>query len=337
MLFRSGFLLFLGMMTIVFQALFTWSGPAIDLVESVFGSLARAAQNALPAGILRDFLTEGLITGVGSVVVFLPQILLLFLFIGLMEDTGYMARVACLMDRVMRAVGLNGRAFVPMMSGFACAIPAILATRTMERRRDRYLTMMVIPLMTCSARLPVYTLIIGALFPVGHWLGMPLQGLLMAAMYLFSVLVALLASAVLSRTLFTGPSVPLLLELPPYRRPHIATVLRMMWQRSSLFLKEAGGVILVVLLLAGGYYFFVYEGAVEKPGEATAVTEPATAEPEAPPSAEEAQDPSVPTFSVVRVDKDGSTVAAGRALPGADVQVKANGEIVAMEIGRAHV
>jgi ferrous iron transport protein B len=240
-----GFLLFLGMMTIVFQALFTWSGPAIDLVESVFGSLARAAQNALPAGILRDFLTEGLITGVGSVVVFLPQILLLFLFIGLMEDTGYMARVAFLMDRVMRAVGLNGRAFVPMMSGFACAIPAILATRTMERRRDRYLTMMVIPLMTCSARLPVYTLIIGALFPVGHWLGMPLQGLLMAAMYLFSVLVALLASAVLSRTLFTGPSVPLLLELPPYRRPHIATVLRMMWQRSSLFLKEAGGVILV--------------------------------------------------------------------------------------------
>jgi len=239
-----GFALFLGMMTVVFQALFTWSGPAINLIEGIFGSLAVALEGVLPAGIARDFLTEGVIAGVGSVVVFLPQILLLFLFIGLMEDTGYMARVAFLMDRVMRTVGLNGRAFVPMMSGFACAIPAILATRTMERRRDRFLTMMVIPLMTCSARLPVYTLIIGALFPVGYWFGVPLQGLLMAAMYLFSTLIALIASAVLSRTLFTGPSVPLLLELPPYRRPHLATVVRMMWQRSALFLKEAGGVIL---------------------------------------------------------------------------------------------
>jgi ferrous iron transport protein B len=239
-----GFVLFLGMMTVVFQALFTWSGPAIDLIESAFGWLAAGAESALPAGFLRDLLTEGVIAGVGSVVVFLPQILLLFLFIGLLEDSGYMARVAFLMDRVMRAVGLNGRAFVPMMSSFACAIPAILATRTMERQRDRFLTMMVVPLMTCSARLPVYTLIIGALFPVDDWLGLPTQGLLMAAMYLFSTLIALVAAAVLSRTLFTGPSVPLLLELPPYRRPNLGAVLRMMWQRSSLFLKEAGGVIL---------------------------------------------------------------------------------------------
>ena len=233
-----------GMMTVVFQALFTWSGPAIDLVEGAFGWLAAGVEGALPAGFLRDLLTEGVIAGVGSVVVFLPQILLLFLFIGLLEDSGYMARVAFLMDRVMRAAGLNGRAFVPMMSSFACAIPAILATRTMERQRDRFLTMMVVPLMTCSARLPVYTLIIGALFPVGDWLGLPTQGLLMAAMYLISTLIALAAAAVLSRTLFTGPSVPLLLELPPYRRPNLGAVLRMMWQRSSLFLKEAGGVIL---------------------------------------------------------------------------------------------
>ena len=239
-----GFALFLGMMTVVFQALFTWSGPAIDLVEGAFGWLAAGVEGALPAGFLRDLLTEGVIAGVGSVVVFLPQILLLFLFIGLLEDSGYMARVAFLMDRVMRAAGLNGRAFVPMMSSFACAIPAILATRTMERQRDRFLTMMVVPLMTCSARLPVYTLIIGALFPVGDWLGLPTQGLLMAAMYLISTLIALAAAAVLSRTLFTGPSVPLLLELPPYRRPNLGAVLRMMWQRSSLFLKEAGGVIL---------------------------------------------------------------------------------------------
>ena len=239
-----GFALFLGMMTVVFQALFTWSGPAIDLIEGGFGWLAASVEGALPAGFLRDLLTEGVIAGVGSVVVFLPQILLLFLFIGLLEDSGYMARVAFLMDRVMRAAGLNGRAFVPMMSSFACAIPAILATRTMERQRDRFLTMMVIPLMTCSARLPVYTLIIGALFPVGEWFGLPTQGLLMAAMYLFSTLIALIAAAVLSRTIFTGPSVPLLLELPPYRRPKLGAVLRMMWQRSALFLKEAGGVIL---------------------------------------------------------------------------------------------
>ena len=239
-----GFGLFLAMMTIVFQALFTWSGPGIDAVEGAFGWLAGLAEDSLPAGFLRDLLTEGVISGLGSVVVFLPQILMLFLFIGLMEDTGYMARVAFLMDRVMRSMGLNGKAFVPMMSGFACAIPAVLATRTLERERDRLLTMMVVPLMTCSARLPVYTLVIGALFPVGDWLGLPTQGLLMAAMYLFSTVIALAAAAVLSKTIFTGPGVPLLLELPPYRLPHLPTVARMMWQRSSLFLKEAGGVIL---------------------------------------------------------------------------------------------
>ncbi|MCH2105909.1 MAG: ferrous iron transport protein B, partial [Planctomycetes bacterium] len=240
----AGFALFLGMMTVVFQALFTWSGPGIDFVEGAFGGLAALVEGALPSGFFRDLLTEGVIGGVGSVVVFLPQILLLFLFMGILEDSGYMARVAFLMDRVMRAAGLNGRAFVPMMSGFACAIPAILATRTMERHRDRFLTMMVVPLMTCGARLPVYTLIIGALFPVDDWLGLPTQGLLMAGMYLFSTLIALVAAAVLSKTLFTGPSVPLLLELPPYRRPKLSAALRMMWQRSALFLKEASGVIL---------------------------------------------------------------------------------------------
>ena len=239
-----GFALFLGMMTVVFQALFTWSGPLIELVETAFGWLASAVEAGLPEGFFRDLLTEGVIGGVGSVVVFLPQILLLFLFIGIMEDSGYMARVAFLMDRVMRAAGLNGRAFVPMMSGFACAIPAILATRTMERQRDRFLTMMVVPLMTCAARLPVYTLIIGALFPVDDWLGMPTQGLLMAGMYLFSTLIALIAAGVLSKTLFTGPNVPLLLELPPYRRPKLSAAVRMMWQRSALFLKEASGIIL---------------------------------------------------------------------------------------------
>jgi ferrous iron transport protein B len=241
-----GFALFLTVMGIVFQSLFSWSDPAISLVERAVGLLASGVEILLPAGIIRDFLVDGVIAGVGSVITFLPQILMLFLFIGLMEDTGYMARVAFLMDRIMRHLGLHGRAFVPMISGFACAVPAILATRTMERQRDRFLTMMVIPLMTCSARLPVYTLIIGALFPPRKIFSVaPVQGLLMMSMYLFSTVIALVAAAVLSRTVFRGPNIPLILEMPPYRRPHLRSVLRMMWMRSSLFLREAGGIILI--------------------------------------------------------------------------------------------
>ncbi|MFN0244658.1 MAG: ferrous iron transport protein B [Planctomycetota bacterium] len=241
-----GFAVFLLVMALVFESLFTWSEPAIGAIESVFSALSMQLGRLLPSGLLLEFLRDGLIAGVGSVVVFLPQILLLFFFIGLMEDTGYMARVAFLMDRIMKSFGLHGRAFVPMLSGYACAVPAILATRTMERQRDRTLTMMVIPLMTCSARLPVYALVIAALFPTGQWLGfLSVSGALMIGMYLFSTLTALAAAFVLSRTLFRAPTVPLILELPPYRMPHWPSVLRMMWQRSRMFLKEAGGVILV--------------------------------------------------------------------------------------------
>jgi ferrous iron transport protein B len=155
-----------------------------------------------------------------------------------------MARVAFLMDRIMKAIGLSGRAFVPMLSGYACAVPAILATRTMERRRDRLLTMMVVPLMTCSARLPVYGLMIAALASPQR--DQPFQqGLLLAGMYLFSTVIALIAAAVLGRTILRGPRVPLLLEMPPYRMPHWPSVLRMMMERSAIFVREAGGVILV--------------------------------------------------------------------------------------------
>jgi ferrous iron transport protein B len=242
----SGFLIFLLMMGLVFQTLFSGADPAIAFVERAFGVIGRAMENAMAPGFLRGFLVDGVVAGLGSVLVFLPQILLLFLFIGLMEDTGYMSRVAFLMDRIMKALGLHGRAFVPMMSGFACAVPAILATRTMERRRDRFLTMMVVPLMTCSARLPVYSLIIAALFPPAQVFGfLPVQGLLMVGMYLFSTVIALVAIAVIGRTILRGPRIPLILELPPYRRPHIPTVLRMVAQRASVFVREAGSVILV--------------------------------------------------------------------------------------------
>ncbi len=239
-----GFAIFLVLMTIIFQSLFTWADPAITIIEDVFGWIGARVESWLPENLLTDLLVNGVINGVGSVLVFLPQILLLFFFIGLMEDTGYMARVAYLMDRIMKAIGLHGRAFVPMLSGFACAVPAILATRTMERKRDRLLTMMVVPLMTCSARLPVYGLLIAALYPPNE--EQPLaQGLLMVSMYLFSTLVAFACAAVLGRTLLKGPNVPLILEMPPYRLPHWISVLRMMWERSRVFVREAGTVILV--------------------------------------------------------------------------------------------
>jgi ferrous iron transport protein B len=250
-----GFPVFLLVMAMVFEALFTWSAPLIDVVSNVMSVFGESLGAVLPEGLLRDFVTDGLVAGVGAVIVFLPQILMLFLFISLMEDSGYMARAAFLMDRIMKAIGLTGRAFVPMLSGFACAIPAIMATRTMERRRDRMLTMMVVPIMTCSARLPVYTLIIAALYPAPDEAGgkifgfFSLQALLMVAMYLFSTVLALVAAAVLGRTLFRGESSPLLLELPPYRWPSPLSVIRQMWERSRLFVTEAGTVILTCTLV----------------------------------------------------------------------------------------
>jgi ferrous iron transport protein B len=245
-----GFAIFILVMLLVFQSLFAWADPVIGLLENGFGALAELTREFLPEGLLRDLVSEGVIAGVGNVVVFLPQIALLFLFISLLEDSGYMARVAFLMDRIMRALGLHGRAFVPMLSGFACAVPAILATRTMERRRDRLLTMLVIPLMTCSARLPVYTLIIAALFPKARlftWL--PVQGLLMIGMYFFSIAITLIAAGVLGRTVVKGRRVPLILELPPYRLPNLRTIVRTVWERSLVFLKEAGTIILACTIV----------------------------------------------------------------------------------------
>ena len=243
----AGFAAFLVTMFVVFQALFAWSDPAIGAVEDLFGWLGGVAATALPEGLFADFVVDALIGGVGGVLVFLPQIVLLFFFLGLMEDSGYMARVAYLMDRVMKAMNLHGRAFVPMLSGFACAVPAVMATRTMERKRDRLLTMLVVPLMTCSARLPVYTLLIGALFPATLLMGfLPLQGTAMVGMYLFSTLVALGAAWVLGRAVpgLRAGGTSFVMELPPYRLPRLSDVVRMMVERSWLFVREAGTVIL---------------------------------------------------------------------------------------------
>ena len=240
-----GFAIFLVIMMLLFQSLFTWADPAVHLIERLVAFLESQTLSHVGPSFVRDLFVQGILGGVGNVVVFLPQIILLFFFIGLLEDSGYMARVAYLMDRIMRVLGLHGRAFVPMLSGFACAIPAILSTRTMERRKDRLLTMLVIPLMTCSARLPVYTLIIGALFPPTRVFGLlPVQGLLMVGMYLFATLVALVSALVLGRLAVRGSKVPLILELPPYRVPKLTATLRLIVERARSFLTEAGTVIL---------------------------------------------------------------------------------------------
>jgi ferrous iron transport protein B len=225
------------------------------------------------------------------VIVFLPQILLLFFFIGVLEDSGYMARVAFLMDRVLRSLGLHGRAFVPMLSGFACAVPAILATRTMEQKRDRLLTMLVIPLMTCSAHLPVYTLIIAALFPPTKAFGwLPVQGLLMVSMYAFAIVTTLFVAFVLGRTVVRGRRVPLILELPPYRQPSLRTTLRMMGERSFVFLKEAGTVILACTVVLWALLAFPRnDGALEAAPRAQAAEVSAPSVPAAPSEAELAE------------------------------------------------
>jgi ferrous iron transport protein B len=238
----AGFGAFLGVMALLFMALFTGAQPLIDGVDHFFKWCGGELRGVLGAGVFTDFLVDGVIAGVGAVMVFLPQILMLFLFLGFLEDCGYLARVAYLMDRIMRSMNLHGRAFVPMLFGFACAVPAITATRTMERRRDRILTMLVVPLMTCSARLPVYTLIIGALIRGSR----VTQACLMVGMYAFSVSTSLVAAWVMSKTVkpLKARRLPFIIELPPYRWPRFPDVLRMMWGKSSMFLREAGTVIL---------------------------------------------------------------------------------------------
>ncbi|MEZ4318622.1 MAG: ferrous iron transport protein B [Myxococcota bacterium] len=259
----AGSLLFLTVMTLVFTALFAWADPFIGLIEDLFGwvGLQVAAQFGEAPGpaveILRDFIVDGLIGGVGSILVFLPQIALLFFFIGMLEDSGYLARAAHLVDRVLRLAGLPGRAFVPLLSGYACAVPAIMATRAMPRFRDRLLTMLVIPLTSCSARLPVYTLIIAALFPARiPGFPLPVQPLILLAMYLFSTVVTVIASIVLGRLVLPGEESAELIELVPYRFPSMKVVLGSTWRNAKHFVEEAGGVILVATVFLWAMLYF---------------------------------------------------------------------------------
>lgn len=241
-----GSLSFMGLMILLFQALFVGADPFIGMIEDGVAWLGELANHHLPAGILSEFLIEGLINGIGNVIVFLPQVLILFGLIGLMEDSGYMARASALTDRVMRSAGLSGRAFVPMLSGFICAVPAILATRTLPQRRDRLLTMMALPLLTCSARLPVYTLLIATLLPhPGSTLGIDDRAWVMVLLYLFATLSAFAAVWVMGKTILKGETPPLLIHLPDYRRPVFKDVLQRLFTRAMVFVKEAGSVIFV--------------------------------------------------------------------------------------------
>jgi ferrous iron transport protein B len=241
-----GPVLFLVLMAVVFQSVFSWATPMMDGIEAVIGASGQAVGSLLPDGDLRSLLVDGVFGGVGSVLVFLPQIAILFTFIGLLEHSGYMARAAYIMDRVMRTVGLHGKSFIPMLSGYACAVPGIMATRTIEDPKDRLATIMVVPLMSCSARLPVYTLLIGAFIPATTVIPglLTMQGATMLGMYLLGTVAALAAAAVFKRTLLKGPVRPMILELPPYRWPSLPSLAVSVYQRCLLFVRRAGTVIL---------------------------------------------------------------------------------------------
>ena len=260
-----GTLIFVLVMTLMFESIFTFARLPMDWLQAGVDWLGNTVGALIPPGDLNSLLVDGIIAGVGAVVVFLPQILLLFLFIGFLEDTGYMARAAFLMDRLMSKVGLHGKSFIPMLSSFACAIPGIMATRTIETPKDRLVTILVAPLMSCSARLPVYILLIGACIPGITVLGfLKLQGLTMLAMYLLGIVVALLMAWFFKKTLLKGETPLLIMELPPYKRPLLRVVLRHMWERSKIFLRRAGTVILGINILLWGLATYPRSGAIDK-------------------------------------------------------------------------
>jgi ferrous iron transport protein B len=247
----AGPLIFLTLMFLMFQAVFAWSEAPIGWIESGVGALQGAVTDAFPDGFLRSMLVDGVLGGVGAVVVFLPQILVLFLFILLLEATGYMVRAAFLMDRLMAKVGLSGHAFIPLLSSFACAVPGIMATRSIEDPKHRLTTILIAPLMTCSARLPVYAVIIGAFIPattVGGT-GVGLQGLVLFGLYLAGIVGALIAASLLRQTVAKGVQRGFMLEMPKYQLPSLRDIALGLWQRAFIFLKRAGTIILVSTII----------------------------------------------------------------------------------------
>lgn len=240
----GGLLVFAVVMLVLFQSIFIWAVPAMDLIDATFTGLGHTARDALPQSWITDLIAEGVLAGVGSVLVFLPQLFILFLLIHFLQDVGYMARAAFVVDRVMGWVGLQGRSFVPLLSCFACAVPGIMATRTIAEPRDRIATILVAPFMTCSARLPVYTLLIAAFVPaVRVWGPIGLQGLVMLGLYLLGATTALVSAALLKSTLLRGRPATFYMELPPYRLPTARLLGHQVWQSVWAFLRRAGTII----------------------------------------------------------------------------------------------
>jgi ferrous iron transport protein B len=242
----GGIFVLLALLFVMFQAVYAWSEAPIGWIEGGFTLLTTTINRAIPDSLFRSFLTDGVIAGVGAVIVFLPQILILFLFILILEATGYMTRAAFVMDRAMAAVGLSGHSFIPLLSSFACAIPGIMATRTIMDQKERLATILIAPLMTCSARLPVYTLIIGAFIPsqsVGPGIG--LQGLVLFALYIAGIIGAMVAAAVIQRYVTSSRGGSFLIEMPRYQMPRIGDIALGLWQRAAIFLKRAGTIIFV--------------------------------------------------------------------------------------------
>ena len=260
----GGLVILLALLFVMFQAVFSWATPLMDLIDAGFIGLGGLVATVVPDGLLQSLIVDGLIAGVGSVIIFLPQIVILFAFIILLEDFGYMARAAFLMDRIMGGAGLHGRAFIPLLSSFACAIPGVMATRVIDSKRDRLTTIMVAPLMTCSARIPVYTLIIAAFIPNETvWGFANLRGLVMFGLYAAGIVSALTVSFVIRRILWRGQVEPFMMELPAYKLPGTKSVLINLWLRARIFLTRAGKIILPLMVLVWVASTFPYppEGA----------------------------------------------------------------------------
>lgn len=252
-----GFPFLIFFMWLTFQATFSLGNYPMDWIDMGVTALGEWVAGMLPEGPLNDLLVNGIIAGVGGVIVFLPNILILFFFISLMEDTGYMARAAFIMDRLMHKIGLHGKSFIPLVIGFGCNVPAIMATRTLESRRDRIITMLIIPFMSCSARLPVYILLVAAFFPKN-------QGLVLMSIYFIGIVVAILTALLMKKTLFKNSSVPFVMELPPYRMPTIRNILIHMWEKTGQYLRKMGTIILMasILIWALGYFPLERESGV---------------------------------------------------------------------------
>lgn len=244
-----GFPIFLFFMWLMFQSTFTLGSYPMDWIDAGVGWLSNMVSNSMHDGPLRDLIVNGIIGGVGGVIIFLPNILILFFFISIMEDTGYMARASFIMDKLMHRIGLHGKSFIPLVMGFGCNVPAIMSTRTLENKKDRILTMLITPFMSCSARLPVYVLIISAVFPAN-------QGLMLFLIYFTGIVLAVLTALMLNKVAFSKKEVPFVMELPPYRIPTLNNALKHMWFKGSEYLKKMGNVILIaaILIWALGYF-----------------------------------------------------------------------------------